>query len=200
MFRSMEKQSIGILGGSFDPVHKAHMALASEACKQGRLDKLLLVPARQAALKDNVVCASDEHRLAMLELSAKKLDVDFQIELFELQREGVSFSIDTAKHLRKKYPQAKLFWIIGSDHISKLSKWKDINELCQIVEFICAKRPNYSLLADDVPACAKITYIDFQPLDISSTEIRENIKLKKNLNSNLDTDVISYINEHKLYQ
>ena len=192
--------NIGILGGSFDPVHKAHIALATEACRQCGLDKLLIVPARQAALKESDVCASDEHRLAMLEIATKKLQTDFEIELFELQREGVSYSIDTAKYLKEKYPYANLFWIIGSDHIAKLSKWKDIHQLCKIVKFICAKRPNYPMNVEVVPPCAEISYIDFQPLDISSTQIRENIKLKKNLNSILDTDVISYITDHKLYQ
>ena len=196
----MSNLSIGILGGSFDPIHNAHIQLAKNASIQCALDMLVFMPARQAALKDNTACTTTEHRLKMLELATSKLDINFSIDTFEINRQGVSYSIDTAKYMKKKYPDAKIIWIIGSDHISKLHKWKDIDLLCEIVEYACAKRPNYALDDISVPKQAKISYIDFTPLEISSTNIRDYIRNQKNLERTLDIDVISYIKQNKLYQ
>ena len=103
-------------------------------------------------------------------------------------------------YLRNKYPNAKLIWIIGSDHIDKLCKWKDVDNLCNIVEFACAKRPNYALEADSIPQNAKIQFINFQPLQISSTDIRQFLKQEKNLQTMLESEIISYINDNKLYR
>ena len=196
----MSDFAIGILGGSFDPVHNAHMKLAEAARRQCALDKLIFVPARQAALKDCPAAAPAAHRLEMLKIAASRLDFAFEIDEFELSRGGVGYSIDTALHLRGIYPNARLIWIIGSDHIGKLAQWKDIERLCSIVEFACARRPGYSLSADGAPKCARISFIDFDPLDISSTAARKAIAVKKNAESMLDIAVISYINKHKLYQ
>ncbi len=195
----MKTHAIGILGGSFDPIHKAHLELARLAFAQCGLDKLVFIPAKQAPLKEQNVCASAEHRLNMLKFAIANLNFDCEIDTFEIKRDCVSYSIDTAKYLKEKYPNARLIWIIGSDHIGKLAKWKDVDELCQIVEFACAKRPNSPLRADDLPKNAKITFIKLAPLDISSTQIRNAILMKKNLESFLETDIINYINQNKLY-
>ena len=195
----MKKTTIGILGGSFDPIHKAHTELAKAAFVQCALDKLLFIPARQAALKEQNVCANAQERLDMLQMVIQKLPINSEIETVELSRSGISYSIDTAKYLKEKYPDCRLIWIIGSDHIEKLSKWKDIEQLCKIVEFACAQRPKNPIHSDNTPKNAKISFIDFEPLDISSTEIRNRIFQKKNLESFLDDDIISYINKNKLY-
>ena len=192
--------SIGILGGSFDPVHRVHMAIAEAAARRLRLDKILLVPAFQAALKSESVCASDAHRLRMLEIAAAKMAAKCEIDTCELLRGGVSYSIDTARYLRAKYPTARLVWIIGSDHIGKLSRWRDIDELCEIVEFACAARPNCPTTAADLPKTARITFVKTELSDVSSSEIRERIRLGKNTDSMLDSDVALYINENKLYK
>jgi len=189
---------IGILGGSFDPVHKAHIELAKAVYEQCELDLLLFVPARQAALKDNEVCATAQDRLNMLEIATKNLSINYQIDTFELDKDEVSYSIDTAKYLYNKYPNAKLVWIIGSDHIGKLDKWKDVDQLCNIVEFACAKRDGYPLQADTIPLSAKIEYVKFEPILVSSTEIRKHLKNGKNLETMLESKVISYIKDKKL--
>ena len=196
----MECIKIGILGGSFDPVHKAHIELAKTVYEQCDLDLLLFIPARQAALKDNEVCATSQDRLKMLELATQKLAINYSIDTFELSNENISYSIDTAKYLHNKYPNAKLVWIIGSDHIGKLDKWKDVDQLCNIVEFACAKRDGYPLQADTIPLSAKIEYVKFEPILVSSTEIRKHLKNGKNLETMLESEVISYIKDKKLYK
>ena len=196
----MERIKIGILGGSFDPVHKAHIELAKAVYEQCELDLLLFIPARQAALKDNQVCATSQDRLKMLEIATQKLAINYSIDTFELSKENISYSIDTAKYLHSKYPNAKLVWIIGSDHIGKLNKWKDVDELCNIVEFACAKRDGYPLQADTIPQSAKIEYVKFEPILVSSTEIRQQLKDGKNLETMLESEVISYIKDRKLYK
>lgn len=194
------KYTVGILGGSFDPPHKAHIELAKAAFAQCGLDRLLFVPARQAALKINSVCADGRQRVDMLRICAEKLDFDWLIEAFELSREGVSYSIDTARFLAEKYPNADLVWIIGSDHIGKLSAWRDAEALCEIVRFACAGRPRCPLKDESLPKNARIEFLDFAPMDISSSSIRADIAAGGDVSAMLDPNVISYIKNNKLYQ
>ena len=194
------KYTVGILGGSFDPPHKAHIELAKAAFAQCGLNRLLFVPARQAALKSNAVCATGRQRAEMLRICAEKLDFDWQIEPFELSRGGVSYSIDTARYLAEKYPNADLVWIIGSDHIGKLAAWRDIESLCEIVRFACAGRPRCPLKDDFLPKNARIDFLDFPPMDISSSSIRADITAGADAGAFLDPNVISYIKNNKLYQ
>ena len=197
----MTGDAIGILGGSFDPVHLTHTALGAAAFEQCGLSELLFVPARQAALKPDTVCASAQDRLEMLKIAVGKLPFNCRIETCEIGRAGVSYSIDTARYLRQKYGDgAKLVWIIGGDHIAKLSKWKDIDELCSLVEFACAGRPDCAADKSLLPQCAKVKFIDFELSPLSSSEIRRLAAEGKFLNSMLDADVISYIKDHNLYK
>ena len=143
-------------------------------------------------------CARD--RLAMLEIAVEKLSFSAEIETFEICRNSISYSIDTARYLAGKYPQSRLIWIIGADHVQKLHLWKDIEELSGIVEFACAARPGYAIDRTLLPAGARVGVINFDPVEISSSQIREALSCGKNLNSMLDADVISYIKSHNLYK
>lgn len=192
--------AIGILGGSFDPVHLGHMRLAEAAHSECGLDKLLFVPAYQAPLKPSKTGACARDRLAMLEIAVEKLSFSAEIETFEICRNSISYSIDTARYLAGKYPKSRLIWIIGADHVQKLHLWKDIEELLGIVEFACAARPGYAIDKTLLPAGARVGVINFDPVEISSSQIREALSCGKNLNSMLDADVISYIKSHNLYK
>ena len=191
---------IGILGGSFDPIHKAHLAIAESAYEQSGLSKIIFIPAKQAPLRDAPVRAQDADRLAMLKLALRNFKYPYEIDEFEIRRHQTSYSIDTALHLSNKYPGAELCWIIGADHIGKLSQWKQIEKLGKIISFICAVRNGYDTDETLIPQGVKLEFIDFAPLPYSSTEIRNRLKNGLDCDLMLDPSVKKYILEHRLYE
>ncbi len=195
----IEKISVGILGGSFDPIHIGHLKLAQAAVETGIASQILFVPAFQAPLRDCAVRAPAEHRLHMLEIALKKFSYPYKIETCEIERGEISYAIDTAKELSKKYPNAKLKWIIGADHIAKLSNWKNIDELAKVVSFACAQRNGFSVDTALLPKNLELEFFEFTPIPHSSTQIRNDLSMgKKNLFM-LDDNVEEYIFKHKLY-
>ncbi len=196
----MQKIRTGILGGSFDPIHKAHVKLAQTAYREANLDDIFFIPAHLAPLRDAPYATSAEHRLAMLKIALSKANFPYSIELYELERAQISYSIDTITHLQKKYPERDFFWIIGGDHIGKLKKWKDIDLLCQKITFLCAARPDYEIKQSDIPTNAKIERINFEEMPHSASQIRQDLRDGKRQHFMLDLDVLNYILENNLYK
>src|SRR3989338_322483 len=159
---------IGILGGTFDPVHSGHLALAEAALKLLSLDKLYFVPACKPPLKDKNNIASAQHRCHMVQRAIKHqscLDISF----CEIERGGVSYTIDTVRYFRNIYPPPhELYFITGGDWARDLTQWKHIDEIFSLVHFIVAKRPGYA--SKHLPR--EVDFLDFVPLNVSATEIR----------------------------
>jgi nicotinate-nucleotide adenylyltransferase len=190
---------IGLLGGSFDPVHFGHLLAAQDAYEQHRLDRLIFVPAAQAPLKPNDVQSSATDRLAMLR-SAIEWDRRFEISDVELLRGGVSYTIDSARHFRALYPHDQLYWIIGGDQLPKLHLWREIGELAKLVEFIFLERPGFPLKATpDIPGL-RLHRCDGHLLAISSTELRERTRRGLSLDYFVPHKAIVYIRQHDLYR
>ncbi len=191
---------IGILGASFDPPHKAHFAIASAAVEFLGLDKILFIPAFVSPLKKQNHEASFEDRFAMLGLALSEFKYEFEISDLEKSRGGLSYSVDTAKALHKQYPLAELFWLIGTDQLVQLDKWKDIDELSKLVKFACFKRPNYEFkIPETLKKQTQILNIPFAQIDLSSSDLREAFRKSENCLDLIDAKVINYIKENKLY-
>jgi nicotinate-nucleotide adenylyltransferase len=190
---------IGFLGGSFDPVHFGHLMAAQDAYEQHKLDRLVLVPAAQAPLKPNDVQSSSADRLAMLH-AAVEWDHRFEVSDFELRKGGVSYTVDSARHFRQVYPTDQLFWIIGGDQLPNLHRWKEIQELARLVEFIFLERPGYaSKPTVEIPGL-RLHRCDGHLLAISSTELRERVKHDLSLDYFVPHKAIVYIREKRLYR
>lgn len=188
---------IGILGGTFDPIHEGHLELARAAQKKLRLDQVIFVPAYRHPLegKDSFVSASAEDRLEMVRLAVRN-EPQFSVSDLEVKRKGISYTVDTLRHLRTQHPKPdELFFITGGDWGKKLDRWKDIETIFRLAHFVVAKRPKFE--TERLPQ--EVQFLDFVPLDISSTEIRERIKEKK-LVRMIPEAVLSYIKQKKLYQ
>jgi nicotinate-nucleotide adenylyltransferase len=197
--RTLRRVKIGFLGGSFDPVHFGHLLAAQDAFEQYQLDRLVLVPAAQAPLKASDVQSTAEDRLAMLR-AATEWDHRFEISDFELQRGGVSYTIDSARHFRGLYPTDDLYWVIGGDQLPKLHLWKDIAELARLVEFIFLERPGFPTKSrSDIPGL-RLHRCDGHLLAVSSTELRERTRQKLSLDYFVPHKAIVYIQEHSLYR
>lgn len=190
---------IGFLGGSFDPVHFGHLIAAQDAYEQHELDRLFLVPAAQALLKPQEAQSSAADRLAML-LAAVEWDRRFEVSDYELQKGGVSFTIDSVRHFRRLFPNDQLFWIIGGDQLPKLHLWKDIQELAQLVEFIFLERPGHpAKIAPAIPGL-RLHRCDGHLVEISSTELRERARRGLSLDYFVPHKAIVHIREKFLYR
>lgn len=186
---------IGILGGTFDPIHEGHLALARAAVKQLHLDVLYFVPAHQSPLKEYAQAAPSEHRYKMVELAISEMH-EFKISDFEIRRPQKSYSIDTIRHFREKFPKPhELYFITGGDWAQDLSKWKNIDEIFKLCHFVVAKRPGYETMKLPKP----VQFLEFVPLHVSATEIRKLLKEKCYNVPQLPTSVINYILNHRLY-
>jgi nicotinate-nucleotide adenylyltransferase len=189
---------IGLLGGSFDPVHFGHLLAAQDAFEQYRLDRLIIVPAAQAPMKPNDVKSSARDRLAMLR-AATEWDTRFEVSDFELQRGGISYTVDSARHFRQLYPNDDLYWVIGGDQLPRIHLWRDIGELAKLVEFIFLERPGFPVKAtQDVPGL-RLHRCDGHLLAISSTELRDRTRKGLSLDYFIPHKAIVYIREKGLY-
>ena len=202
--------SIGVLGGTFDPVQNAHIAIAEEALRCGKVDKVIFIPARLNPHKLEGPSASDAHRLQML-IDATKNNSRFEVSDIELRRpEGPSYSYDTVHELRQRHVvPIKLFFIAGSDAVSGLPRWHRVHELFQeldgflvfprkedIISVISALNGFFSR-----EECRKIFPLPLaQTLqEISATEIRTRLKSNGSIGGLVPNEVETYIQEYQLY-
>ncbi|MDD2689411.1 MAG: nicotinate-nucleotide adenylyltransferase [Candidatus Omnitrophica bacterium] len=186
---------IGILGGTFNPIHIGHLILAEEAREKIGLDKIIFVPAYLPPHKDNSDIAGAGLRLEMVKLAIKG-NKYFVVSDAEIKRDGRSYTIDTIKEFKKKYPQDELYFIIGSDLLKYLDEWKDLGEIISMVKFIVATRPGYSL--SEIPSYIKTVAI--RAVDISGFEIREHVKEDKSFRYLVPEEVYRYIVRKGLYK
>lgn len=177
---------VAILGGSFDPVHSGHLQIAKEARKRG-MDEVWFMPTYDTPLKDRAL-SDPKERLAMLRRAIAPYR-HFRCSTLELERPGKSYTIDTVRELRRRYPGVSFSWLIGSDQAAQLDAWKDMDELARLAEIIVFTRG-----AGKVESVYPITYQPMTLVDVSSTEIRSGYKWPY-----LPKSVRRYIASHQLY-
>jgi nicotinate-nucleotide adenylyltransferase len=166
-------QRIGLFGGSFDPVHLGHLLVAQAAREELALERLFLIPAAQSPFKPDRRLSLPQERLRLLRLAlAGKTwcEVDQQ----ELQRGGVSYTIDTVREYTRRCPDAQLFYLIGADHLPQLTKWRAAEELARLVEFVAIPRPGQGEVP--FPAPFRGRWLAGFPLGISSSVIRARVQ------------------------
>ncbi|OGW77694.1 MAG: nicotinate (nicotinamide) nucleotide adenylyltransferase [Omnitrophica bacterium RIFCSPLOWO2_02_FULL_45_16] len=187
---------IGILGGTFNPIHIGHLILAEEARFKLRLDKLILVPAFMPPHKNTSDVIDAKDRLEMVRLAIED-NPAFEISTYEVDSKKKSYSIDTLKEFRKIYgDDAQLCFITGSDSLKDLFSWKNINDIFKISKFIVANRPGYPL--KDIPKEADTVVIT--PIEVSSEDIRKRLKEGRSIRYLVSEKVRKYILEHNLYR
>ncbi|MBM3249819.1 MAG: nicotinate-nucleotide adenylyltransferase [Candidatus Omnitrophica bacterium] len=186
---------IGILGGTFNPIHIGHLILAEEAREKLGLDKVIFVPSFLPPHKDNSDIAPAGMRLAMVK-SAIRGNKYFSFSDTEIRRDGKSYTIDTVKEFKAKFPKDDLYFIIGSDLLKYLDDWKDLGEIIQMVKFIVATRPGYPL--EKIPGY--IRTVATRAVDISAFEIRERVKQARSFRYLVPESVFNYIVRKGLYK
>jgi nicotinate-nucleotide adenylyltransferase len=191
---------IGLFGGSFDPVHNAHLALARTALHELQLDRLLWVPAGNPWQKARALAPAG-HRLAMLQ-AATDGEPRFSIDEIEFKREGPSYTLDTVRELRSATPGAQWYLVIGQDQYRNLHTWHGVRQLLQWVTLAVAQRPGTAADADAdacVRAAARVA-LALPVMDISATDIRARLAAGQDVSSLVPPAVAQYIHQHGLYR
>jgi len=189
-------ERIGVLGGTFNPIHIGHLAVAQMALERMHLTKVVFVPAYIPPHKNPGVVASAKHRYEMVKLAIEG-NAAFEISDFEINKKGKSYTVDTMKYFYEFYPKdTKLFFIIGGDALGELRTWRYIDDILKIAEFIVVNRPGYVKKGGDV----KHHSVIMPGIDISSSYVRMRLFQKRTIRYFVPDQVLDYISQNHLYQ
>jgi nicotinate-nucleotide adenylyltransferase len=196
---------IAVMGGTFDPIHNGHLIVAEYVRTSLKLDKVIFIPSGVHPFKNNKNITEGKKRLDILSLAIKSNEY-FDISTMEINREGITYTIDSIKELKEIYKEDEVYFIIGSDIIFEIEKWKDFEELIELCKFILLDRPgkNEDKIENRIEELKKLYGLEFvrveAPLiEISSTEIRERVKEDLSIKYLVPEIVEDYIYKHKLY-
>ncbi|MGQ9615032.1 MAG: nicotinate-nucleotide adenylyltransferase [Spirochaetota bacterium] len=192
---------LGIFGGTFNPIHLGHLRLAEDVREEFFLDKVLFVPAARPPHKEMDVWIDPLHRLRMVEIAIEGNE-HFLCDPVEVERGGVSYTIDTVKYVYEKYnPEKKPFLIIGSDLIPGLDSWKSVDMLIKMVNFIVINRDGYPFegMKKGIIMNSSHYLYEKRKINIKSSEIRERLKSKRSIRYLVTDKVFQYIIENELY-
>jgi nicotinate-nucleotide adenylyltransferase len=189
-------QRIGLFGGSFDPVHQGHLLVAQAAREELELTRLYFIPAAQSPFKPDTKPTPAHERLRLLRLAlASKTwcEIDEQ----EIRRGGISYSIDTVRDYARRFPEAGLFYLIGTDHVGQLPKWREAAELARLAEFVVIPRPGQAGAQFSPPFRGR--HLSGFPLGVSSSQIRARVKAGQPIDHLVPAAVAEAIRNNRLY-
>ena len=189
-------RSIGIFGGTFDPVHNGHVMVARAALEELELDRLLIVPAAQSPFKSSPTLASAEARLTLLHAAFEDL-AGCEVDGLELDRQGVSYTIETVRTVAKRYPDATLYCLIGADHVATLKEWREAEALAEAAIFVVVPRPGAPEEAFPKPFRGR--YLKGDPLAISASEIRQRLRAGRSVEDFVPPPVAQMLNSMQIY-
>lgn len=198
---------IGIMGGTFNPIHQGHLMLAQKAYEQFGLDKILVIPNKLPAYKDRDELLDSRQRSRMVQLAIADYPY-MEFSDMELTRSGPTYTIDTLQTLKQEYPEDNFYFILGGDSLTDLHKWRAYQEILTLAIILCARRndadvPELERIKQRLEAEvteAQIYIMDTPMMNISSTEIREQLQSGKKSPQGIPEAVLSFIQEHELYQ
>jgi nicotinate-nucleotide adenylyltransferase len=202
---------IGILGGTFDPPHVGHLLVASDAVEALRLDRLVFIPNARQPLKADVAQSDSSDRLAMMRLAVAD-DARFAVDPLEVERGGMSYTVETLATLAERAPDDERFFLIGADAGTTFSQWREPRRIAQLARLALMRRSGDGAApADDATVIASIvaatgadvpppTMIATRRVDVSSTEVRERVRTGRPITGFVPVAVARFIEERGLYQ
>jgi len=191
---------LAIFGGSFDPPHVGHLLAADDAYERLSLDRLVFIPTATQPLKAGRAVASADQRLAMVRLLVEG-DVRFEVSTVEVERAGLSFTVDTLTHFAKLHPAAERFLLLGADVLASFGEWKEPERILRLARLVLLERQREERVTA-LPAleAAGLMRLPTRRVDVSSTEIRERVRLGKSIRGFVTETVAAYIARDGLYR
>ena len=188
---------LGVMGGTFDPIHHGHLVAASEVQTRFGLDEVVFVPTGQPWQKDEREVSAPEHRYLMT-VVATASNPRFTVSRVDINRPGPTYTIDTLRDLRTERPDAELFFITGADALAQILSWKDADELFDLAHFVGVTRPGYVLSESGLPA-DRVSLQEVPAMAISSTDCRARVERAEPVWYLVPDGVVQYVNKYRLY-
>jgi len=193
---SQPRARIGVMGGTFDPIHHGHLVAASEVAQHFKLDEVVFVPTGKPYQKTDV--SPSEHRYLMTVI-ATAANPRFMVSRVDIDRDGPTYTIDTLRDLRAQRPDAELFFISGADAVAQILDWKDAAELFSLAHFVAVTRPGHQLSVSGLPT-HDVSLLEVPALAISSTDCRSRVSRGFPVWYLVPDGVVQYISKHHLYR
>lgn len=197
---------IGIIGGTFNPIHNGHLIISEYVRSSLNLDRVIFIPSGLHPFKDKIGIINAQKRIDMVSLAIESNE-NFALSRLEVDKEGISYTVDTMTILKEEYKNDQLYFIIGWDIVFELGKWKDLDRLSDLCQFILVNRPiedsrdvNDKLEDLSQKYKLKIRRVETPFVDISSTKIRSRIKDDLSIRYLVPDSVNSYISDNNLYK
>nr|WP_260073770.1 nicotinate-nucleotide adenylyltransferase [Nesterenkonia massiliensis] len=190
------RRRLGIMGGTFDPIHHGHLVAASEVAAEFNLDEVIFVPTGQPWQKADRDVSPAEHRY-LLTVIATASNPRFSVSRVDIDRGGPTYTIDTLRDFRTMFPDDELFFITGADAMAQIMSWKNVDELWKLAHFVSVTRPGY--VSEDFGRTEEISLMEIPAMAISSTDLRDRAKAGKPVWYLVPDGVVQYINKHGLY-
>ena len=191
---------IGVMGGTFDPIHHGHLVAASEVADRFHLDEVIFVPTGQPWQKEGETISPAEDRYLMTVI-ATAVNPRFSVSRVDIDRGGPTYTIDTLRDLREQYSDEALYFITGADALSSIMSWHDWEEMFQLAEFVGVTRPGYELREDMLPADIqeRVHLVEIPAMAISSTDCRTRAAEGRPVWYLVPDGVVQYISKNSLY-
>lgn len=194
--RAQKRSRIGVMGGTFDPIHNGHLVAASEVRQHFGLDEVVFVPTGFPYQKRDV--SEAEHRYLMTVIATAS-NPDFTVSRIDIDRGGPTYTIDTLRELRSARPEADLFFISGADAVAQILDWKDAAELFELAHFVAVSRPGHPLNISGLPK-EHVSLLEVPALAISSTDCRSRVSRDFPVWYLVPDGVVQYISKYHLYR
>ncbi|MGA7147449.1 MAG: nicotinate-nucleotide adenylyltransferase [Microbacterium sp.] len=187
---------IGVMGGTFDPIHHGHLVAASEVAQSFDLDEVIFVPTGQPWQKESV--SLSEHRYLMTVIATAS-NPQFTVSRVDMDRSGPTYTIDTLRDLKQQRPDAELYFITGADALAQILSWRDHDELWDLAHFVAVSRPGHVLSTEGLPS-EDVSQLEIPALAISSTDCRDRVGRGHPVWYLVPDGVVQYIAKHHLYR
>ncbi len=190
---------IGLFGGTFDPVHNGHLSIAHSFINSGYVDELWVLLTPYPPHKQSKQQTSYKTRLEMLEVAFQAMD-KLRIQTIENELPKPSYSVQTIRYLKNEFPETDFYYCMGEDSLAQFNTWKFYDEIIAECELLVAQRPGISHHKAEQRILARTHFVEHQPLDISSSRIREQIGKEETVGDFIPTDVVKIIEKEQLYK
>ena len=193
---AVRRPRVGIMGGTFDPIHHGHLSAASEVQQSFDLDEVVFVPTGQPWMKHDVSPAERRYEMTVI---ATASNPRFTVSRVDIERGGPTYTIDTLRDIRRQRPDAELFFISGADAVAQILDWKDVAALWELAHFVAVSRPGHSLNIRGLPE-QRVSSLEVPALAISSTDCRQRVDRGFPVWYLVPDGVVQYISKHHLYR